>query len=96
MINMRCLWSKCFSRFTSIAWSEMASKKADFRNGLLAGGMLDGSVSIWDPAKLIAGHPQSRIAIINRHTSSVSALHFNPNKESNHLLASGGADNEVR
>lgn len=84
------------SRFVSIAWSALSKSRAEFPLGLVAGGMVDGSVGIWDPAKLAANHPQPRIAVVQRHTGPVNGLHFNPSPASSHLLASGGADNEVR
>ena len=63
--------------------------------GVVAGGLADGTVGIWDPSKLVAGHAQPRIAAVQRHTGPVNGLHFNPTPGSSHLLASGGADNEV-
>jgi hypothetical protein len=84
------------SRFVSLAWSALATKRADFPLGLVAGGMMDGAVGVWDPSKLSANHPQPRIALIQKHQGSVSGLQFNPHPESSHLLASGGADGEVR
>eukprot|EP00624_Nannochloropsis_granulata_P001631 evm.model.NODE_18033_length_94466_cov_20.978998.19 len=82
-------------RFTALAWSALYNKRADFTLGVVAGGLADGTVAIWDPAKLVANHPQPRIAAVQRHTGPVNGLHFNPSATSSHLLASGGADNEV-
>ncbi|GAB5032925.1 secretory protein sec31 [Nannochloropsis oceanica] len=82
-------------RFTALAWSALNNKRADFALGVVAGGLADGTVAIWDPAKLVANHPQPRIAAVQRHTGPVNGLHFNPSATSSHLLASGGADNEV-
>ncbi len=82
-------------RFTALAWSALHNKRADFPMGVVAGGLADGTVAIWDPAKLVANHPQPRIAAVQRHTGPVNGLHFNPSQSSSHLLASGGADNEV-
>jgi len=82
-------------RFTALAWSALYNKRAEFPLGVVAGGLADGTVAIWDPAKLVANHPQPRIAAVQRHTGPVNGLHFNPSATSSHLLASGGADNEV-
>ena len=30
--------------------------------GLVAGGMSDGSVDVWDAAKMVAGHPQAHVS----------------------------------
>lgn len=40
----------------------MATKQADYPYGLIAGGMGDGTVNVWDPAKLVASHPQSKVS----------------------------------
>ena len=68
---------KTSGRFTSLAWSALYNKRADF------------------PLGVVAGHAQPRIAAVQRHTGPVNGLHFNPTPGSSHLLASGGADNEV-
>lgn len=83
-------------RFQSLAWSAMANKRGDFPLGLVAGGFADGGVGIWDPAKLAANHPQPRIALVQKHMGAVNGLQFNPIPDHSHLLASAGADNEVR
>lgn len=54
----------CFgvsARFATLAWSEMATKQAEYPYGLIAGGMGDGTVNVWDPAKLVASHPQPQV-----------------------------------
>lgn len=52
----------CSARFATIAWSEMATKQMDYPYGLVAGGMGDGTVNVWDPAKLVASHPQPKVS----------------------------------
>lgn len=49
------------ARFATLAWSEMANKQAEYPYGLIAGGMGDGTVNVWDPAKLVASHPQPQV-----------------------------------
>ena len=46
---------KTSGRFQSLAWSAMSNYNQDFGNGLIAGGMNDGAINIWDPARLMAG-----------------------------------------
>jgi len=87
--------AKTAGRFRTLAWSAMATKTEEHPLGLLAGGMADGVVNIWDPAKLTAGHPQPQVSTVRRHNGPVGGLQFNPHPDSSHLLASGGADNEV-
>jgi protein transport protein SEC31 len=73
----------------------MANYSAEFSGGLIAGGMNDGTINLWDPSKLMASHPQAQLGSMKHHTGAVSGLHFNPTAASNHLLASGGADSTV-
>ena len=54
------------SRFASIAWSEMATNPT-FSYGLIAGGMNDGYVHVWDPSKLASGEPEELIASVEQH-----------------------------
>ena len=49
------------ARFATLAWSEMATKQAEYPYGLIAGGMGDGTVNVWDPAKLVASHPKPEV-----------------------------------
>lgn len=62
--------------------------------GLIAGGMIDGLVNIWNPAKVISGQ-DPMIVSIEQHTGGIRGLQFNPHHDSSHLLASGGSDGEV-
>jgi protein transport protein SEC31 len=73
----------------------MATKRDSFPYGLLAGGMVDGYIHVWDSAKLSVSDPNCLLASVEQHQGVVTALHFNPHKESSHLLASGGSDGEV-
>ena len=89
--------AKTASRFVSLSWSALPGKAtADSLSlGLVAGGMADGSVDVWDAAKMVAGHPQAHVSRVQRHQGPVNGLQFNPHSASSHLLASGGADCEV-
>eukprot|EP01041_Mallomonas_annulata_P003398 gene3398-6750_t len=87
--------AKTTSRFASIAWSQMATRADDYPYGLIAGGMVDGSIHIWDSAKLVEQNEQSLLASLEQHQGPIHGLQFNPHKESSHLLASGGSDGEV-
>eukprot|EP00953_Heterococcus_sp_UTEX-ZZ885_P041552 21197-Heterococcus_DN1.PRE.2 len=86
---------KTTARFATLAWSELATKQEEYPYGLVAGGMGDGTVNVWDPAKLVSSHPSPQVASVQRHTGPVSGLMFNPHRSSSHLLASGGADAAV-
>ena len=73
----------------------MGKYAAEFQAGLLAGGMTDGTISLWDPAKLMKSHPSATLSTVKRHEGAIAGLHFNPNPSSQHLLASGGSDARV-
>ena len=73
----------------------MDTNRAVFPYGLIAGGMVDGNIHVWDASKLASGDPDSLLASVEQHQGSVAGLQFNPHKESSHLLASGGSDAEV-
>lgn len=72
----------------------MANFSNEYSHGLIAGGMIDGTVNIWNPSSIVTGQ-ESLLASLEQHQGAVTALHFNPHKESSHLLATGGSDGEV-
>jgi protein transport protein SEC31 len=73
----------------------MALQADAFPVGLIAGGMMDGNIHIWDPARLSSNEQEALLASVEQHQGAISGLQFNPHKESSHLLASGGSDGEV-
>ncbi|RHZ15093.1 hypothetical protein DYB37_009023 [Aphanomyces astaci] len=76
--------------FRTLAWSPATKHVAAHPWGLVAGGLEDGTVSIWDPTQISTGHIDA-LSTVSKHKGAVTALQFNPNKDSSHLLASGGA-----
>lgn len=83
------------SRFTSIAWSPMINFQSQFPLGLISGGMIDGIVNVWNPQLILENMDDALLVSLEQHQGSVTALDFNPHKESTHLLATGGSDGEV-
>jgi len=71
------------ARFGSLAWG---------LDNVLAGGMTDGTVRLWNADSL-----EQVGQIQDKHTkgSVVRACQFNPHLDSKHLLATGGADKHV-
>lgn len=64
--------------------------------GVVAGGMSDGTISLWDPAQILAGaHDAAAIAEVKKHRGTLRALQFNPHRSASQLLASGGSDAKV-
>ena len=89
---------KTATRFGSVAWG---AKGGSGGAGLVAGGMSDGTVRVWDGGALLSrgggggGDDAGVLAIIERHGASVRAMQFNPHGSSQHLFASGSADGDV-
>ena len=84
-------------KFESLSWSSFnAGNTSGFGSGILASGMTDGTISIWDPSKIISKRSnESLVADIPTHKSKVSSVQFNPHQQGSQLLASGGVDSEV-
>ncbi|KAI9105495.1 hypothetical protein DFS34DRAFT_575149 [Phlyctochytrium arcticum] len=81
------------ARFNRLAWG-MLPKDTTQPLGILASGMENGELDLWDPSAIIAGNQQS--ALIMRHsihTGPVRGLDFSPVQ--GNLLASGATDGEV-
>ncbi len=93
--------TKTSLKFECLSWAKFSAQGAH-PAGILAGGMTDGSITVWDPAALIAAGPGQAQAqhrplanIAGRHKANVSTLQFNPADNMNHILATGSADNTV-
>ena len=79
---------KCSGRFHRLAWGQPQS----YGLGLIAGGCDNGTVSVYDPEKLIAGE-DAEVCSLTKHQGDVRALDFNA--FSRNMLASGGDDGEI-
>ncbi|KAF9491062.1 hypothetical protein BDN71DRAFT_1453478 [Pleurotus eryngii] len=80
------------SRFNRLAWGYGDSGKP---KGVLAAGMENGELVLWDPAKVLAGASAAESLIFRNdtHTGPIRGLDFNPIQPS--LLSSGGVNGEV-
>ncbi|RHY30630.1 hypothetical protein DYB32_006817 [Aphanomyces invadans] len=85
---------KTSSRFLSLSWADVVRHQSSMELGVLAGGMADGTVNIWDPSKIATNAP-AEVGKVSRHKGPVNAVQFNPHPDMSHLLASGGGDGEV-
>ncbi|RKP02637.1 hypothetical protein CXG81DRAFT_24690 [Caulochytrium protostelioides] len=90
------------SRFHRIAWSFVPDEAAARPLGMIAGGMDDGSVTLWDPHAIVnapAGASPAEVAkraLITKttsHSGPVKALDLHPLKPK--LLATGSISSEV-
>ncbi|XP_027357033.1 protein transport protein SEC31 homolog B [Abrus precatorius] len=82
-------------RFNRLSWGKNSSASEGFALGLVAGGLVDGNIDIWNPLTLIRSEPNesSLVGHLVRHKGPVRGLEFNaiaPN-----LLASGAEDGEI-
>lgn len=84
-------------RFNRLSWGKAASGSAteQFSLGLVAGGLIDGTIDIWNPLALIrsGANENALVAHLSQHKGPVRGLEFNtiaPN-----LLASGADDGEI-
>lgn len=82
-------------RFNRLSWGKNGSNSEEFSLGLIAGGLIDGTIGLWNPASLIRSEASGNPAVgqLSRHKGPVRGLEFNsitPN-----LLASGADDGEI-
>ena len=80
------LFCRRSQRFACIAWGKPSK---EYPHGLIAGGMVDGSISIFDPQKLLEGGSAAFITNIKAHKETVNCVAFNPHPKMKHILASG-------
>eukprot|EP00928_Gymnodinium_smaydae_P038057 TRINITY_DN26327_c0_g5_i1.p1 TRINITY_DN26327_c0_g5~~TRINITY_DN26327_c0_g5_i1.p1 ORF type:complete len:1130 (-),score=215.34 TRINITY_DN26327_c0_g5_i1:160-3549(-) len=83
------------SRFCSLSWGNLGAD-AGCPYGVIAGGLQDGTVALWNPHAIVSSNGQDHglISTIPVHQGSVNCLEFNPLKSS--ILASCGADSQVK
>lgn len=91
---------KTTSRFSSIGWTPGTSALTSnplFNMGLIAGGMDNGTINIWNPSKIIQGDTNAALLSSIERTSggAISALQFNPHALSANLLATGSSTGEI-
>ncbi|KAJ9158851.1 hypothetical protein P3X46_024396 [Hevea brasiliensis] len=82
-------------RFNRLAWGRNGSGSDQYSLGLIAGGLVDGSIDIWNPLNLIRSETSEGALVghLSNHKGPVRGLEFNtftPN-----LLASGADDGEI-
>ncbi|KAH0834704.1 hypothetical protein J3R83DRAFT_10235 [Lanmaoa asiatica] len=80
------------SRFNRMAWGQVHK---DRLRGIIAAGMENGELALWDPAKIIANADISESLILRNtiHSGPVRGLDFNPVQTN--LLSSGAVSGEV-
>ncbi|KAI9459387.1 hypothetical protein F5148DRAFT_1218787 [Russula earlei] len=80
------------SRFNRIAWGKADGSRPE---GVIAAGMENGELGIWDPSKIVSHVNPSEALILKNgtHTGPVRGLDFNPIQTT--LFASGAINGEV-
>ena len=76
------------TRFASVAWTFYGGEQKQYSMGLIAGGMVDGTVHIWDPAAMLEGNEGLIVSSPTSSNGPVKALAFNP-LEPYHLAVGG-------
>ncbi|PSS26483.1 Protein transport protein SEC31 B like [Actinidia chinensis var. chinensis] len=82
-------------RFNRLSWGKNPSGSEEFALGLIAGGLVDGTIGIWNPLTLIRSgtSENSLVSQLSRHRGPVRGLEFN-GLSPNHL-ASGADEGEI-
>ncbi|XP_038695842.1 protein transport protein SEC31 homolog B-like isoform X2 [Tripterygium wilfordii] len=82
-------------RFNRLSWGKNGSGSDSFALGLIAGGLVDGSIDLWNPLSLIRSDASESALVghLSRHRGPVRGLEFNA--LSPNLLASGADDGEI-
>ncbi|KAL5760376.1 hypothetical protein ACOSQ2_019214 [Xanthoceras sorbifolium] len=83
-------------RFNRIAWGKSGSGSEEFELGLVAGGLVDGNIDIWNPHTLIRSSATGGDPLVKRlslHKGPVRGLEFNAITP--HFLGSGADDGEI-
>ncbi|KAH7667118.1 protein transport protein SEC31 protein [Dioscorea alata] len=82
-------------RFNRLSWGKLGSVSEEFSLGLIAGGLSDGNIGVWNPSKLIGENSQDSAFVVKleKHTGPVRGLEFSA--ISPNLLASGADEGEL-
>ncbi|KAF9618750.1 hypothetical protein IFM89_002445 [Coptis chinensis] len=80
-------------RFNRLYWGKAGSGNTEeFSLGLIAGGLVDGSINIWNPLSH-SDVDRSLVGRFPKHTGPVRGLEFNTNLPN--LLVSGAVEGEI-
>ncbi|TFK96771.1 hypothetical protein BDV98DRAFT_608060 [Pterulicium gracile] len=78
------------ARFNRLAWGQGDASRP---RGVIAAGMENGDLTLWDPTKIVEGSDDALILRNNTHTGPIRGLDFNPIQTN--LLSSGAVNGEV-
>ncbi|XP_042064302.1 protein transport protein SEC31 homolog B-like [Salvia splendens] len=85
-------------RFNRISWQKASANSEEYPLGLIAGGLVDGNIGLWNPKPLICkeGSDTSENTLVTnltRHKGPVRGLEFN--SITPHLIASGADEGDI-
>ncbi|KAG0287831.1 protein transport protein S31, partial [Linnemannia gamsii] len=78
------------TRFNRLAW---ASPTVDRPYGMIAGGMENGELNLWDANAILSGSDDVLFSRQTNHSGPVRGLHFNPFQQN--LLSSASSNGEI-
>ncbi|KAF7340251.1 Nucleoporin-interacting protein [Mycena venus] len=78
------------ARFNRLAWGSVDAARP---RGVIAAGLENGELALWDPAKILAAADDALIMRNSTHTGPIRGLDFNPIQTN--LIASGAVSGEV-
>ncbi|KAJ7633702.1 hypothetical protein B0H17DRAFT_995366 [Mycena rosella] len=78
------------ARFNRLAWGAVDAARP---RGVIAAGLENGELALWDPAKILATADDALIMRNDTHTGPIRGLDFNPIQTN--LIASGAVSGEV-
>ncbi|KAJ7171669.1 hypothetical protein C8R43DRAFT_979021 [Mycena crocata] len=78
------------ARFNRLAWGAVDATRP---RGVIAAGLENGELALWDPAKILATAEDALIMRNSTHTGPIRGLDFNPIQTN--LIASGAVSGEV-
>ncbi|KAL1559573.1 transducin family protein / WD-40 repeat family protein [Salvia divinorum] len=87
-------------KFNRLSWGKGAANSEEYPLGLIAGGLVDGSIALWNPKTLIGKYKKGIAAgenalagNLSKHKGAVRGLEFN--SLSPNLLASGAEEGDI-
>ncbi|XP_027154813.1 protein transport protein SEC31 homolog B [Coffea eugenioides] len=88
-------------RFNRLSWGKGPSDSEEFSLGLIAGGLVDGNIGLWNPKRLISAQSGNRsseaigafLCHLSRHRGPVRGLEFSTHTPN--LIASGADEGDV-